>query len=200
MNAYKLLSPSGMEIGSACGVCHQIAAPGNYDISEKCCTCYECGKPLSDKDRRSRSLYHDACDKQMRVRWQQERLDKAKLVNDYDGPVYLEGIGRGSYGDGYFSDVHELAESIPTAVETDGTRFAFCCESRNTSLDFDSIIENLAEEMFEDAADSLNGLDELREAIDAFNLANESVITWDVDYERKVAIPSTITREATDVR
>jgi hypothetical protein len=35
----------------------------------------------------------------------------------------------------------------------------------------------------------VEGVNELQEAVDAFNKANESIRTWDPDYKRKVAIP-----------
>jgi hypothetical protein len=117
-----------------------------------------------------------------------EVLDKAELIDDYDGPVYLDRVGNGSYGDGFFSDVHELSEHLDFH-EGDRPLFAHCCKERGFSIDLDSVLENAAQEMYEDIADDIEGVSELQNAVDAFNKANSSLKTWDPDYKRKVAIP-----------
>jgi hypothetical protein len=109
---------------------------------------------------------------------------RVTLVEGYAGPVYFEG-GYGSYGDGYFENADELAES--GYFPEDG-EFAFCCESSGVHLDLGNILENLCEEMYEDASDSLNGVEELQTAVDVFNAANVSIVTWNVDYEHKVRV------------
>lgn len=193
MNAYFLHKPDGEKTEySVCAVCGQLArGETNFDISERCCTCLECGLPLG-QERLCRSLYHDACHKSMRSRSERQRFDKAQLVADYEGPVYLEGFGSGSYGDGYFVTVDELAEHLDNCLEESDTRprFAFCCESTTPCLDLGSVLESLTEEMFEDAIDHLHGVDDLQAAVDAFNDANGGVLSWGADYSRKVEIPS----------
>ena len=64
MNAYYLLKPDGTESdASQCSVCHSIAnGRGNFDIMQKCCTCYTCGLPLSPEEKKSNSLYHRTCE------------------------------------------------------------------------------------------------------------------------------------------
>lgn len=192
MNAYYLHRPDGTKTEtSACGNCGQIAGKGNFDISQKCCTCYECGAPLTADEKKSRSLYHEGCDRMRRAVIDMKRLEKAELVAGYDGPVYCEGVSGGSYGDGYFSDVHELAENIAHHDEAPDVKFAYCCESSPVAqLNADSILENATEGSFEDAMDSLVGVDQFRAAVDAFNEANKNVLSWDWDMKRKVAVPA----------
>jgi hypothetical protein len=179
---------------SMCSECHTVAAPGNFDLSQKCCTCYDCGEPLP-KDERTpyadgtgRSLYHRACEQKRRTARKAEILEEAELVVGYDGPVYLDGVGKGSFGDGFFSDAQELSEHLDFS-EGERPLFAHCCTPRGLSIDLDSILENATEEMYEDCRDDLNGVDELQSAVNAFNVANESIRTWDPDYKHKVAIP-----------
>ena len=195
MNAHYLHLPDGTPTEwSQCGVCHSVAAPGNFDLSEKCCTCYDCGKPLA-KDEKipygdgkgNRSLYHRACEERLRSEREAARLEKAELVADYNGPVYCEGW-RGSFGDGYFSDVAELEETLDDAEGPNRPEFVHCCTSRGISIDLSRILESATEESYEDCSDDLSGVDELQAAVDAFNKANESVKTWDVDYKRKVVV------------
>jgi hypothetical protein len=203
MNAIFLHRPDGTATKwSMCSECGRVDAPGNFDLSQKCCTCYDCGQPLP-KDERTpyyskggNVLYHRACELALRSKRDAEVLEKAELVVGYDGPVYIEGgVGRGSYGDGFFSDVHELSEHLDFH-EGDQPLFAFCCTSRAIHLDLETILQDATEEMYEDCADALSGVDELLSgvdelvaAVDAFNAANASVLTWDPDHKRKVAIP-----------
>lgn len=191
MNAIYLHLPDGTPTEwSMCSECHAVAAPGNFDVSEKCCTCYDCGKPLSKDDRKCRSLYHRDCARQRLARHNAEALEKAELATDYKGPVYCEGR-RGSYGDGYFADIMELAESLDMDDDqTNRPQFAFCCEEQGIQeIDVNSLLESACEEMDEDAQDRLNGVEDLEEACAAFNKANKNVVSFTEDRKRKVAVP-----------
>ncbi len=191
MNAYYLHKPDGTPTGvSACGKCGLVAGKGNFDVSDKCCTCLECREPLGDDELRTRSMYHPACTRARHAKIELARIEKAKLVEDYDGPVYLEGVGSGSMGDGYFANLDELAEHLDLE---DGARpeFAFCCtSSRVINVNIDHILESLTEDSYEGAYDDLTGVDELAIAVNKFNDANESVISYETDYKRKVRIPN----------
>ena len=195
MNAIYLHLPDGTPTKwSMCTECKQVAAPGNYDLSVKCCTCYDCGEPLPKDERvpydtgKGKALYHRDCERKRSMAHDAEVLEKAELVTDYDGPVYLDGVGNGSFGEGYFSDAQELSEHLDFH-EGERPLFAHCCTQRGMSLDIDSILENATEEMYEDCYDDLNGVEQLQEAINAFNKANDSIQTWNADYKRKVSIP-----------
>jgi len=192
MNAFYLHKPDGTRTEvSACGGCGLVAAAGNYDISERCCTCYHCGQPLSDDDKKARRQGHSECDQGARAQRGIERLEKATLVPEYDGPVYFEG-GHGSLGDDYFATPDELAEYLDDYCEDDSSRpeFAFCCTSRPIALSVDDIIYSATEEAYEDASGDLSGVDELREAVRLFNEANKALLTWDMDPKFKAAIPA----------
>lgn len=201
MNAIYLHLPDGTPTKwSQCTECQSVAAPGNYDLSEKCCTCYECGLPLGKDERtpwaegKGKALYHRVCQEERHAKREAERLEKAELVAEYDGPVYCEGY-RGSFGDSYFADVDELAETLNDQEDQSARpEFAFCCVSRQYALDLDSALENSTEEMYDDIADDLDGVTDLMDAVAAFNKLNENVRTYDADYEHKVAIPPAIPR------
>ena len=84
MNAIYLHLPNGTPTKwSMCGECGTAAAPGNYDVSVKCCTCYDCGAPLG-KDEKipyadgkgNRSLYHRECEQKRRDLHMAEQLEK----------------------------------------------------------------------------------------------------------------------------
>ncbi len=222
MNAVYLHKPDGTATKwSQCGKCGSVACPGNFDISEKCCTCYDCGLPLGREEqtayyerekfpkwkwlivrilglkgriaRRDRSLYHRKCEQDRRVKREAEQLESAELVADYDGPVYFEG-GHGSYGDGYFADVNELAEWLDDqeflAEGEDRPKFAFCCaEIPFPRISADRLIESYCDDMDEDAAERLEGIEGLDAACVAFSEANRGVISWREDRKRKVRVP-----------
>lgn len=194
MNAVFLKTPAGTDTDvSICGKCGTPArGKTNFDISERCCTCWECGKEL-EKGELHYAHYHQECDRKRRALIDMNRLEKAELVEDYDGPVYFEG-GHGSYGDGYFADVYELAEWLDDQGFLSGgnnrPEFAHCCTSSPVaSIDAGNILENATEEAFEDAIDQLSGVDELRAAVDVFNAANKEVLSWDWDVKRKARVP-----------
>lgn len=194
MNAVYLHLPNGEPTGwSMCGECHSVACPGNFDLTVKCCTCYDCGKPLAKDERipyadgKGRSLYHRECERRRRMERDAEALEKAELVIGYGDPVYCEGR-RGSYGEGYFADVVELSESFGEGEEI--PEFAFCCESTPFAVpDASDLIESACEEMDEDASDRLDGVEEFEKAVDAFNKINDGVIAWYEDRKRKVSVP-----------
>ena len=176
-----------------CGECNTVAAPGNYDLTVKCCTCYACGEPLPKDERvpyaegTGKSLYHRECERKRRAERDAQLLEEAELVTEYDGPVYFEG-GRGSFGEGYFSNAQELSEHFDK-TPSERPLFAHTCTSRGFALDADSILESALEEMYDDCQDDLGGMSELYDAIAVFNEANSSVETWDADYKHKVAVP-----------
>lgn len=179
-----------------CGVCGTVAAPGNFDLSQKCCTCYECGEPLAANERvkwatgKGYSLYHDACQRKRHVEIVEAQLEKAKVVESYNGPVYFEGHA-GSYGDSYFENVDELSEYLDD-MEGQSSRpeFAFCCEAVGFKApDLDSLLRSATEEMDEDAYERLEGIEELEKAIAIFVLANAGVHSYMEDRKHKVRIP-----------
>jgi hypothetical protein len=194
MNAIYLYLPDGTPTKwSMCSECQTVAAPGNFDLSQKCCTCYDCGEPLPKDERvpyataKGKSLYHRECERKRRMTHDAKVLEKAELITDYQGPVYLDGVGRGSYGDGFFFDVQELSEHLDFH-EGERPLFAHCCTQHGFSIDLDSVLENATQEMYDDVADDVEGVTELQDAVDAFNKLNESIKTWHPDYKRKVAI------------
>lgn len=83
MNAFYLHKPDGTKTDiSACGTCGSVArGESNFDISERCCTCYDCGLPLSKEERRyATALYHRACEDERTSKHAAELLEKATEV------------------------------------------------------------------------------------------------------------------------
>jgi hypothetical protein len=141
----------------------------------------ECGKARYDKG-------YTACKECSRTRREQadrEALEKAEIVENYEGWVYCEALE--SHNNGYFRSAEELAlychefdESMPG--------FAFCCDEDSFSLDLDRALENECDDHHEDMRDHLRGVDELQAAVDEFNNLNSKQITYNADMRRKVRI------------
>lgn len=195
MNACYLHKPDGTATDiSQCGSCGKLAGRGNFDISEKCCTCYDCGLPLAEEDKKYASaLYHRACDDQRRAEISADRLEKAELAEGYDGPVYCDGVP-GGWGDGFFADMEDLLDSMADEEEdADRPEFVHCCNSRQAChVNLDHILESATEDAHEDARDGLAGCDDLAAAVEVFNELNEGLLTYDIDYKRKVAVPPAV--------
>ena len=197
MNAIYLHLPDGTKTGwLMCQECGSVFSPGNPDVAQKCCTCYDCGAPLPKDQRipwvegKGKALYHTECQLKRRREIEAEQLKKAELVPDYDGPVYCEGVPGGSFGDGYFCDVNELAETLDDQEDQSGRpEFAFCCtEHAFPSINLQSILESACDDMDDDAYERLEGVEDLEKACAAFTEANK-VISWDWDRKHKVAVP-----------
>jgi hypothetical protein len=143
----------------------------------------KCGKPI---DRR----YYATCSECSNAAFdagQQEkekvRYEKAEKVPyaDYKGGMLFD-------GDKYFSDLEEMEDHYYDAPLPE---YVWACEDVGVpKATSESIVENLLENMWEDADhNDLNGLDELDAAIAKFNEANESINVWEPDYKTAVLIP-----------
>lgn len=195
MNATELFLSSGKTAGIwFCGKCRIVQK--TQEDAERHCSCFTCGKHQDWSAGRIRTEC-DECSGKRRAKLRQERIENAVEVPSYDGPLYLD---RGGYEDDYFQDMDDLLERLYCEGEDDETRelpeWAFCCTTKPVSLDASRVIEWATDDHFDDAADHLCGVEELEKAIDAFNEANKEVVSWNVDYKRKVRIP----REESEVQ
>lgn len=189
MNAVFLSMPDGSEtdisICTSCGA----AARGrtNFDISEKCCTCWECGGPLTAEEKKHPGHYHAACDRLRRGKMDLARMENAALVENYNGPVFADGVRGGQ--DGYFRSLDELQDALADYDETAPClEFAYCCTVSPIRINLDSVLEQITEEAYEDAYEDIKGVGELQESVDKFNATNAEIQTWNADYTRKVKV------------
>lgn len=128
-----------------------------------------------------------------------ERLDEATEVTDYDGWLYCEEAW-GSM-DGYFMQMEDLTDALEECEGESESQpfvwpqFAFCCKGKVEPLDLERVLDLVTDEGFEDGYEEirerLQGVAELRAAVDAFNELNQEALTrWEIDYTRKVRIPA----------
>ena len=184
MNAIELFHGDGRSAGVYfCETCKIIWR--EKDLAGRCClpkTCSNCGGAI-------RRPYYTICDECEAVKMskvESERFTKAEKLTEWDGWVYSDGLG---WRDGYFEDVGELVGHCHDE-ETEVPEYAWACKKvQFAHVDLDRVLEWISESGWEDfSRDDLNGVDELKAAIDRFNEANKDVVVWEVDYNRAVLI------------
>jgi hypothetical protein len=180
VKANELFYEDGRSAGVfACGKCRLIHT--HRDLADRCCEpyiCPHCGKPVEEKHR---TAHHDCTEK--------DKISKAEKLEAWDGWVYLDGHG---YRDGYFLSLDELIEYLDDEEIDPRPEWAFLCQTMPfKGPDIGNIIEQCCDDMYEDAEDSLSGLDELEVAIKEFNEANKGTVSYYPDYKRAVRIPVT---------
>jgi hypothetical protein len=156
---------------------------------EKAFACGECGSVYSTKESAiyccKQSVCEDCgndCDKSwIRCRDCSDkiRLEKAVEIKDYSGPVYYK------EADKYFESYEEALDWFNDYPEECPEWFFPCIEEPCPKLDLDSAIENLTENLFEDAYDQLKGVEEIKIAVDEFN-KKQTLMSWKVDMKRKI--------------
>ena len=178
MNATELFVKEGKSAGIYfCGQCRCVSR--TQAEAEQCCKPYAC-----DKCGKEILRYHTRCDdchNVERARVERERFDKAEKLTEWTGWVYCEGLG---FRDGFFESIAELSdeEGLPEYVWT-------CTPDHFVHADVSDITERIADQAYEDwDPDELNGLEELRAALDKFNEANKDAISYSPDYTKAVLL------------
>ena len=178
MNAIQLRANGAPVNVWMCQACGRVYMEKTAYISERCCICTECGKCTYVPG--GNNFIKDwckACESKANDRYYANRMAKAIELTDYKGPVV--------HGDRYFGSVDEMIDDlepdeIPEWVHT--------CDVIHPTLDADSIIQNLLENIDTEEPLELEGEDDFVKAVEAFNAANESVVYWEEDCEHKVRV------------
>lgn len=165
---------------------------------EKAFACGECGLVYGSRDSAiycCKQQVCESCGGDAPKAWilcspcrDQKMWDNAEEIKEHDGPVYDESRDR------YFSCYEEAVEWFMDNEEEDRPEFLQpCLESRCPKIDVDYVLENLVEELFEDAYDHLKGVEELRKACAEFD-AKQTLTSWSSDPKRKIrlVIPSEV--------
>lgn len=105
--------------------------------------------------------------------------------------MFLEGAGD---QDGFFESIDNLLECLDEEVENgerqDWPEYAWTCKTIPfPAIDIDTLMEVIAERSFENVEEHLTGVQELREAIGAFNTANAGCVSYEPNYKQLVRVP-----------
>lgn len=187
MNSYELISPkTDKPCGVfACGVCNRIVAKKLIDT---CCAPCKCGQP-------SRNRFECRCDECANADSRNRRqalLDKAEEI-EWDGEMMLLSTELVNSRDGWYANPDEVLEELAER-ETHGDRFerpvfVFASRKMVRGLDLGHLLEQMCEDTFEDAGDSISdaAVKELQRHVDKFNEAN-AITYYEPDYSKKVRI------------
>lgn len=183
MNAIELFTKDGTSAGVfACGQCRLNFNTEIY--AEECCRppkCLVCRMELP-KGSGICEVCHDAKLKAL----EREQFEKAEKLTEWDGPVYAGEFA----GDGFAVRLEDLLEHIrSTGLER--PKYVWVCNSFPiVNLQLGDIEDGIADDAYDgfDVSD-LDGTQELKLALEAFNHANEKCVRWEPDYTRVVLIP-----------
>ena len=183
MNPIELFHKNGKSAGVFyCYKCHRVAK--SKDAAEECCTptlCKFCGKPCRQ--------YHTCCDdcsKSQSVKAEQERFDKAEKLTKWDGWVFSDGLG---FHNGFAESVSDLLDQLD---DDEAPEYVWACDPVNFAVaSIDDVIRPILEneaayEGFD--SDHLNGIDELKAAIDQFNESNKHIVSYVPNFKKAVLI------------
>jgi hypothetical protein len=170
-----------------CGECRVVHR--TIEEADRCCQPYKCTKCGTTCQQK----YWTVCDGCQR----KEKAAKEKLLFDaaekilaigYEGWVYCEGVG-----DEFFESVDELMDTLELSAPEDApVTYAWACTPEHFAfLDIESVLEHIEQDgdAYEDFdARDLDGIQELSAAIDAFNEANEAVVSYHPDFKRAIIL------------
>lgn len=186
MNATELYLKDGRFAGIFyCSECHLVKL--TKDQADRCCEptkCQYCGKESG----RKHYLACESCERANQLKKEAERFDKAEKLTQWDGWVFLEGTGR----DGHYESLSDFWDNweLEHYEADEKPKYVWTCKKIHFAVaDVSDITERIADNGYEDFdTDDLNGLDDLKAAIEKFNEANKDVVSYEPDYKRAVIL------------
>ena len=182
MNAIELYHQDGKSAGvHYCEKCRCVKR--TREEADKCCEptkCQYCGKETG----RQYYLACESCDRANQEKNERERFEKAKKLtqSEWDGWVYLDGTGRDGYSESLsdFWDNWELDHD----EGDEKPEYVWACKKNHFAVaDVSDITERIGANAYDDFDTcDLNGLDDLKAAIEKFNEANKDVVSYEPDY------------------
>lgn len=184
MNPQQLQLSDGTKLDAwRCEVCHTIYAEREPYSSKSCCTCDDCGCVIDPKVHGSRSHLCRTCWGPHYAKQDQQTLDQATELLNYEGPVCI--------GDKYWSSADEcLGQLEGDRPDADIPEFVHACHVTPYSLGAECILQDMLENSDVEDADEhlLSGVKEFVAAVDAFNEANKGNAYWNPDGKHKVRL------------
>ena len=185
MNATELFLKEGKSAGvfycEKCRFIHRTSAE-----ADQCCQpykCDKCGKEIERYRTRCNACRNAADEEVERV-----RFEKAEKLTAWDGWVFSEGIGR----DGYSHSLSDFYDNWADEHDEGGVppKYVWACKATHfVRADVSDITERMADDAYEDwEPDTLNGLVELKAALDKFNEVNADVCSYRPDYTKAILL------------
>ncbi len=150
-----------------CSGCNRIWE--SEESAERCCKCSYCGKQCDWSKGTSHPECLDAAFRQTET----NRMAKAVLVEDYDGPFLIDEHTLCMTTDKLFQMIE------PDELDEEG----FCTRYQPARIELENVLEQVGSEMYEDWEGVGNA--ELETAIDEWNAKNVENGTYFEDHKRK---------------
>lgn len=169
MNPQELFLADGKTAGVwFCQKCKAIH--GQRVLADQCCDrkCHTCGEPCKP--------YYTVCSsclaKSIALQ-EQERFKKAQKVPEH------EWAGGVFYGDTYYSSVADFRD-YHADEDVAHVHYLWAADPEKFAhIDADRVLERIGEDGYDGFdTNDLNGVDELKRAIDAFNEANKEILAY----------------------
>lgn len=181
MNSIELYHQDGTSSGVFyCTKCRCVNR--SKEEADKCCEptkCQHCGAETGIRF----YLTCEKCERANRAKLEADRFEKAKKLTEWDGWVYLEGTG----SDGYSESLDDFWDNWENdhAEGDEKPKYVWSCKKNHFAVaDVSDITDRICESAYSDFdPDDLNGLDDLKAAIDKFNEANKDVVSYEPDYD-----------------
>lgn len=182
MNATELFHSNGTSTGIFyCDTCRNVAR--SQHLAEQCClpNICACGNVVEQK-------YYTkcaACQRRDSLNKEASKFLAAVKLMEWDGWVYRDGYGN----EGFAQTIGELLEQCEDEGEQPPSYVWTCKPNRFAQADMDNIIEDVCEGAYEDFdSGDLVGVDKLRQAVEAFNLNNLHICSYEPDYTTALII------------
>lgn len=173
-----------------CGICRNVHRTEAQ--ADECCAPYKCIYCGTEIARETHRTACPACIAAKDREKEAARFAAAEKVETWDGWIYSEGHGN---NEGFFRDLDELREWIEDECD-DGApempEYVWTCDAINFAFvhldQFTEYIESNSEAYDDFDVDDLQGLDDLQKALDAFNEANKSVVSYRPNRKRALLL------------
>ena len=174
------MEPCGIYYCSECRIVHRTKDEAEWCHGERLCAC---GKKITQ------GYYQRQCGDCDHKEWKEkerkreaERFEKATKITEteYKGEHVF-------HDDKYYDSVDD---AIDEYLEGQEPEYVWACKDRGIpKASSENILDHILENMWEDADTSdLNGVEQLDEAIAAFNEANKSISIWWPDYSTAILV------------
>ena len=180
LNAVELFHQDGRPANVFyCGKCRTVSTGRNH--AEQCCQNYLCTKCGGETGGRA-WLVCEPCRRAQDEAREAQRFEQAEKVTEWSGPVYVN--------DHYYRNLEEYFDYANE--EGWDARYVWTCDEVHfVKACISDITGNMEGEAYEDwDPETLNGLEDLKAALDKFNEANVGQVSWTPNYNRALLLPT----------
>ena len=174
------MEPCGIFYCSQCRIVHRTKEEAEWCHGERLCAC---GKKIT------RGYFQRKCNECEHKEWKEK--EREKEAEGFEAATKIkesEYTGDHVYcGDKYYDSVEDAIDQYLVGQEPE---YVWACRTHGIpTVDVEDVTTNILDNMWDEAdINDLNGVEELEEALKAFNKANESIQLWEPDYTTAILV------------